>query len=792
MKRFAAVSRRAALNGRLSSRRRYQLGSTQYAAAFDAPRPTVDREALRAEAVAYLDGFDHKAAWTADPVRTLLAGVDTAALEADAQNVVTVDAFSRENGAQLIAPPALVDALVEHATTYEPSARDLRTVVRAAEAALLENYSAAAALIGNQALDFGKQDGITEIEESLEANVIERALNDALLADETAGKVVVARRPALVGCVSNFSNFLDLCRKVLRNLELGVPVVILSRSNTGQHTFRWCELLVDALEAAGGIDTKMVVYASCDIASQRRIMAACTAAGPPAAPGVVGGGSPLYLTGSREVARAVMELVPATFASTGGPNTMVATRLTPAVADAARMSALIENSGQCTAMRHLVAPRLTGADLTDAGTGVFANDRVASADEASGALAEGEFAALLAPAAPQGCVDGYERHVAGGSSAVAFKVSADVDGSQRDNFAALLPGPGVDEHWRQVYVDVTSPVDEDVIRSDSFADALGAWLCAEQPITVAYNAPVETADTSERGGYDLPLSLWERSSQVVFSVGGLGVEANGADRGDPSAPPCLTAQARPQDGEIFGELPPRRELGAHTRFPVVVPSSTPAYHSTYSVSHLEAAAERIASDDSAVGTLARACASVHTRGYLALLAEHLADAATGPYAGRGARTALWGLQCPPLNGRPTLLRLGAGCTLDEAAAFALPFALTNARSQLVVSCDPSVDAATVNALEVALGGDAADAALVACDEDDAAFTARIASVQPWNVVDAGKAEWATLSPPRAFPMVGHFTTVLFPFGHVKSSKSNDTAFVAAFAASPKWLRIRED
>ena len=95
-------------------------------------------------------------------------------------------------------------------------------------------------------------------------------------------------------------------------------------------------LLVDALEAAGGIDPKMVVYASCDIASQRRLMAACTAAAPPAAPGVVGGGSPLYLTGSREVARAVMELVPACFASTGGPNTMVATRLTPAVADAAR------------------------------------------------------------------------------------------------------------------------------------------------------------------------------------------------------------------------------------------------------------------------------------------------------------------------------------------------------------------------------------------------------------------------------------------------------------------------
>lgn len=73
-------------------------------------------------------------------------------------------------GAQLLAPPDVVDAVIKHIKDYRPPKTDLRVPVRSAEAVLLSEH--AAALAGSQALDYKKQDPMTEIEESIEANEV--------------------------------------------------------------------------------------------------------------------------------------------------------------------------------------------------------------------------------------------------------------------------------------------------------------------------------------------------------------------------------------------------------------------------------------------------------------------------------------------------------------------------------------------------------------------------------------------------------------------------------------------
>jgi hypothetical protein len=105
---------------------------------------------------------------------------------------------------------------------------DLRIRVRQVEDILFHRH--VGYLIGNQCMDFQKQDGVTEMEEAIQANAIERRLNDMLFEQELAGMVTINRQPIYVSTVSNFTNFLDLSRKTLRSLELGIPVIILCRT----------------------------------------------------------------------------------------------------------------------------------------------------------------------------------------------------------------------------------------------------------------------------------------------------------------------------------------------------------------------------------------------------------------------------------------------------------------------------------------------------------------------------------------------------------------------------------
>jgi len=700
--------------------RSYHFASPSYVSSFG-EFPPVDVKSLRTDTVKYLESFESKT-WFEDPVCTLIRG--QAIREGDL--VETVDAFSNVNGKQILAAPQIVDQVLEHIKTLNVG-KDFRSEVRCIEARLLSEH--AALLIGNQALDFHKQDGVTEIEESIEANVVERKLNDLLLEDELAGRVRIQRHVALVGCVSNFSNFLDLCRKTLRNIELGIPVLILSRSNTTQHMYRWVQLLLEEMQREG-LDTSLVSYVSCSIEEQRKIMSQMRQ-------------SPLYLTGSREVAAAIKELMPYTFASTGGPNTMVAPKLDADIEAAAQMSSTIENSGQCTAMRHLVTDSgLTSEDLKR----IF--EKVKVTDSSAESLRQGAFDGL------------FRQWAAGFHASKGYEVLASVPGAQplAYRIANGLTENGLEEHWRRVYLDVSTAPSGTSVKDPGFLEDLSKWLTKEQPITLAVNGD------DEQKGFPMMQQLFQSTAQAIYSVGREGK-------------PALTAQARPQDGEIFGEFPPRSDMHKYTSGPVFVPSSTPTYMARYEAKHLMDAALRSERLGGVASQLLQAIDSVELRGYGVLLAEYLKESC-GAKKGFGNRTTLWGLQRPPLRAASTLLRVQSSDDLTAVLLHLLPFLLTNAQEGLVVSIAGDCSAEMKQALRKVCEN-------VPChEEEDDAFNQRCQRSKPWNTVHIHQA--ATV---EDLPLADHFVLRLLPMGHIKSTCQDDKDFVKAFENSPKWLKF---
>ena len=427
--------------------------------------------------------------------------------------VDTVNALGNVNGRQEHATPEQIKLLKDHISTYKSNQNDLREPIRRIEQKLLsEQY--AGFLIGNQLLDFQKQDGVTEMEESTSANHVERALNDLVFRDEMDGRIVVNRLPVYVSCVSNFTNFLDLFRKTIRNLELGIPCIILGRSNTVQHSYRWTKLLMELLEEEK-IDPGMLTYLSCPLEDIMDITQSCQE--------YTGN---LYSTCSRQLAESIKSGYDNTVASTGGPNTLVIMDWTnPAIRDAIRMSATIESSGQCTALRHVVAP--IGTTEQDVEVLLGGTKSIATADEA---LRQGSFDCIFPNhkgSAPGPSADnGYKRH-------------AKVDASYRV-LADRLPPNEIEEYWRKVVVDVSA------IDVKERLDELIDWLNTNQPISLGVNG--KTREESMELGF----RLWEYTGLVVNTIG------------SPDYP-ALSCQARPQEGEVFGEFPPRRLLERYTK-----------------------------------------------------------------------------------------------------------------------------------------------------------------------------------------------------------------------------------
>jgi len=688
----------------------YNFASKGYHSLF-AGQPTVEADDLRAGAIKFVRGFDKKS-WYENPVRTILAGKSLVG----GKQQKTVDAFGRENGAQVVATEGQAEEVLRHIRTYRPPKVDYRAEMRRIDQKIL-SMPLAGEIIGNQALDFGKQDGITEIVEAVEANAVEQRLNDVLFEDELRGNVKIGRHPAFIGCVSNFSNFLDLSRKVMRNMELGVPVVVLSRNNTTQHMFRWSLLLLD-LMAKEGVDLGMLTYFSCDRKQKTKVFKSCPE-------------GPAYFTCSREVAESVKKDLPKIMSSTGGPNTMVATSFTPEVSTALRYSAMIENKGQCTAMRHFVLPECT-EDMVDkifAPTPVI--NHVIESLEAKG------FAGLYSG-------NKYEQEAGykplPSQPLIQFRM-------------APRPPSEIEERWREPVVDVTAPSSSD-FRTPAFVRELSGWLIKEQPITLAIN-----------GDDELAMKLFESTGLVVYTVGTL-------------ESPGLTAQARPQDGECFGEFPPRAKLADYTHLPVIIPSSTPGYNSEYTPEFLASAAKgAYPTGLEYCEDLFKGC-STPILGMVKTLCAYLADAC-GPKRGfgydKGARTSLFGLQRPPLlEDCPTVIRVAAGSSFDELAPYAAPFYATNARSQVWISADPACgiqeQLAKFKGMHVVV-------------EDASTFEKRVAAVTPYNCITlSGK---AGLEPLLAM----HWMSRLFCMGHIKSVKTRDDAFLEKFSKSRKWLAV---
>lgn len=687
-----------------TSRMSFHFASSEYAKCFRGmPEPNVGM--LKKSAVDFLDTFDEEA-WYRDPIASLLNGKELRG----GPMVDTANALGDVNGRQEHATPDQVRALKDHISTFKSNQKDLRDPLRRIEQKLLNRY--AGFLIGNQCIDFQKQDGVTEIEESVMANHVERALNDLVLRDEINEKIVVNRKPVYVSAVSNFTNFLDLFRKTIRSMELGIPCIVLGRSNTVQHSYRWTKLLMELIEEEK-IDPGMITYLSCPLEEVKNITQSCQE-----------NTGNLYSTCSRQLAEAIKSGYPNTVTSTGGPNTLVTADWTnPAVRDAIRMSATIESSGQCTALRHVVAP--IGTTERDVEELLAGTHNVESADKA---LRQGAFDGIFA---------NHKGSLPGPSADKGYKRHAEVDASYRV-LEGRLPPDDIEEYWRKVVVDVST------IDVEEQLDELIDWLNTNQPISLGVNG--KTREES----LELGFRLWERTGLVVNTIG------------SPDNP-ALTCQARPQEGEVFGEFPPRRFLQRYTKYPVIVPGSTPAYDALYTNEYLREQGQMQAGGK--VGSFLKDLSDDKVKGYCVTLYQYLLDATMeNPKLGFGtSRTAVWGLQRPPLG---TTTYLACNSSVDDLAPSLFLFFATNAECQVVV--------ATENASVKEFCAKRGVTTVNAVDES---------SLKPGdNYKDI-------TAPTVTFPMVGNFIMTLFPVGHIKSTTPNDEEFIMRVCGLGKWLRM---
>ena len=81
--------------------------------------------------------------------------------------------------------------------------------------------------------------------------------------------------------------------------------------------------------------------------------------------------------------------------------------------------------------------------------------------------------------------------------------------------------------------------------------------------------------------YKVLRRLFDCTSLCAYTIGGRNDEKIPTNPWPKHLPPALTCQARPQEGDVFGEFPPQQDMHKYTKFPVIVPSSNPSYDAQY-------------------------------------------------------------------------------------------------------------------------------------------------------------------------------------------------------------------
>lgn len=269
--------------------------------------------------------------------------------------------------------------------------------------------------------------------------------------------------------------------------------------------------------------------------------------------------------------------------------------------------------------------------------------------------------------------------------------------------------------------------------------------------------------------WDLKRRFFEATGLCVYTFG---TKATGY---------ALTAQARPQDGEIFGEFPPRKTMDTFSRYPMMNPLPCSSWNTVFSENYL-AEHSKDREIDPIVGGMVESIMNkiedAKYRGYAQLIAEYLSDSCSNnPYSvskdnGTG-RTSYFGLQRPPIiENYVTLLSYGDVGNNDLFLLHLLPFAITNSHSQCVVN--------------LSNGGESLKDLVASCLGLKVVDSEDISKLNLFNEIKVDE-----VAKDFEFALPFQFCSKLFCLGHCKSTIPNDDTFLEEFANSKKWLKLRK-